>query len=173
LENLIKKLDISPEDVKSIEVGVNEGILLHGGTIFEPTEVIEAQFSLRFSLALRLLKRSNDFRFYLDPKLWSDAAILAVGKKITLVADPSAQGDRRFACRIKIKCNGGEVVEGELAAPKGTSRNPLSKDEVTEKFLKMGSAVLPNEKLRQVVEKIDNVETEGNMSSLVGLLAAK
>jgi 2-methylcitrate dehydratase PrpD len=173
LENLIQKLDISPEDVKSIEVGVNEGILLHGGTIFEPTEVIEAQFSLRFSLALRLLKRSNDFRFYLDPKLWSDPAILAVGKKITLVADPSAQGDRRFACRIKIKCNGGEVVEGELAAPKGTSRNPLSKDEVTEKFLKMGSAVLPNEKLRQVVEKIDNVETEGNMSSLVGLLAAK
>jgi 2-methylcitrate dehydratase PrpD len=135
--------------------------------------VIEAQFSLRFSLALRLLKRSNDFRLYLDPKLWSDPAILAVGKKIALVADPSAQGDRRFACRIKITCNGGEVVEGELAAPKGTSRNPLSKDDVTEKFLKMGSAVLPNEKLRHIVERIDNVETEGNMSSLVGLLAAK
>jgi 2-methylcitrate dehydratase PrpD len=173
LENLIEQQDISPENVKSIEVGVNEGILLHGGTIFEPTEVIEAQFSLRFSLALRLLKRSNDFRFYLDPKLWSDPAILAVGKKIALVADPSAQGDRRFACRIKITCNGGEVVEGELAAPKGTSRNPLSKDDVTEKFLKMGSAVLPNEKLRHIVERIDNVETEGNMSSLVGLLAAK
>ena len=173
LANMIERYDIRVADVKSIEVGVNEGIILHGGTIFEPTEVIEAQFSLRFSLALRLLKHSNDFGLYLNPKLWSDPAILAVGKKVTLVADSSAQAERRFACRMKIALNSGKVIDGELAAPKGTVGNPLSKDETTAKFFTMASAALPDHELRKIVEKVDNVETEGNMSSLVKLMVVK
>jgi 2-methylcitrate dehydratase PrpD len=173
LESLIKKYDVSPEDVKSIEVGVNEGIILHGGTIFEPTEVIEAQFSLRFSLALRLLKRSNDFQFYLDSKLWSDPGILAVGKKITLVADPSAHKERRFACRMKMILSGERVVEADLPSPKGTTRNPLSKEELTEKFFTMSSAVLPDENLNRIIEKVDNIEAENDMSTLATLLIAE
>jgi 2-methylcitrate dehydratase PrpD len=173
LESLIKKYDVSPEDVKSIEVGVNEGIILHGGTIFEPTEVIEAQFSLRFSLALRLLKRSNDFQFYLDSKLWSDPGILAVGKKITLVADPSAHKERRFACRMKMILSDERVVEADLPSPKGTTRNPLSKEELTEKFFTMSSAVLPDENLNRIIEKVDNIEAENDMSTLATLLIAE
>jgi len=65
---------------------VNEAVTMHSGTIYEPTEVIEAQFSLRFSLALRILKGSDDFKFYLDPKLWRDAEVLALGKKILSIS---------------------------------------------------------------------------------------
>lgn len=173
LESLIKKYNVSPQDVKSIEVGVNEGIILHGGTIFEPTEVIEAQFSLRFSLALRLLERSNDFRFYLDPKLWSDPAILAAGKKITLMADPSAERERRFACRMKINLSDGTAVEGDLSSPKGTVHNPLSNQELTEKFFTMSSAVLPDEKLSRIIDKVDKIEADNDTSTLVSLLTAK
>ncbi|MGH7782328.1 MAG: MmgE/PrpD family protein, partial [Candidatus Binatia bacterium] len=53
LDGLVKANNIEPGEVTKIEVAVNEGILLHGGTIYQPKEVIEAQFSLRFSLALR------------------------------------------------------------------------------------------------------------------------
>ena len=61
MDDLLKKHKFSPNDVQKIEVGVNEAVTLHSGTIYEPTEVIEAQFSLRFSLALRILKGGNDF----------------------------------------------------------------------------------------------------------------
>ena len=102
LDNLVRKHNLKPEQVTKIEVAVNEGILLHGGTIYQPKEVIEAQFSLRFSLALRLLKGNNDLQHYLDSAMWNDSAILAVGKKIELLADPTAVGQRRFACQMKI-----------------------------------------------------------------------
>ncbi|MBI2230715.1 MAG: MmgE/PrpD family protein, partial [Deltaproteobacteria bacterium] len=65
LDNLIRANNIEPRQVAKIEVGVNEGVLRHGGTIYQPKEVIEAQFSLRFSLALRLLQGNNDLRHYL------------------------------------------------------------------------------------------------------------
>ena len=95
--------NIEASQVAKINVGVNEGILLHGGTIYQPKEVIEAQFSLRFSLALRLLKGNNDLRHYLDPAMWSDPAMLESGKKIELFGDPTAVGARRFACQMKIQ----------------------------------------------------------------------
>jgi 2-methylcitrate dehydratase PrpD len=151
---------------------VNEAVTLHSGTIYEPTEVIEAQFSLRFSLAIRLLKGGNDLRFYLDPSLWSDPEVLALGKKINLYADPSAQKEKRFSCRMKVFLADGNVAEGYLPAPKGSFDNPLSEDRVREKFISLGSAALPRERLDRIIEKVENIESEENVSTL-GLLLSR
>ena len=173
LDNLMEKERILPADVRKIEVGVNEGVILHGGSIYEPKEVIEAQFSLRFSLALRLLKRSNDLEFYLDPNVWHDAKLLEIGKKIELSADPTATGERRFACHMKLTLANGKVIEGQLSSPKGTSKNPLSKEEVHDKFLRLGSKVLPEQRLTKIVEKIERIELEDDVSTIVPMLIAE
>ena len=90
LDNLVRTHDIDPGRLRRSRSRVNEGILLHGGTIYQPKEVIEAQFSLRFSLALRLLKGNNDLQHYLDPAMWSDPAMLEIGKKIELLGRPDS-----------------------------------------------------------------------------------
>jgi len=166
LENLIQQNDVRAPDVEKIEVGVNEGVLLHGGTIDEPKEVIEAQFSLRFSLALRLLKRCNDFEFYLDPKAWRDPEILAMGKKIVVFADPTAAGERRFACKMKITFRGGKAIEGEIASPKGASRRPLSAEEIRDKFLRLGSTVLSAQRLREIIHWVEEIDTEDDVGTI-------
>jgi len=173
LDKLVRENRFQPKEVKKIEVGVNEGVILHGGTIYEPKEVIEAQFSLRFSLALRLLKGSNELKFYLDSNVWRDPAVLAMGRRIELFADPTAVKERRFACRMRISLLSGNVVEGCLPSPKGNFSNSLSKQEITEKFLGNGSSVLPQEKLDRIVEKVEKVETEEDMSSFGALLSAQ
>ena len=171
LDNLIEQERIRPEDVQKLEVGVNEGVILHGGSIYEPKEVIEAQFSLRFSLALRLLKRSNDFELYRDPTVWHDAELLKIGRKIELFADPTATGERRFACSMKMTLANGKVIDGQLSAPKGTSKNPLSKEEVQGKFFRLGSKLLPENALAKIIEKIERIESEDDVSSIVPLLS--
>ncbi|HEY7322588.1 MAG TPA: MmgE/PrpD family protein [Candidatus Binatia bacterium] len=173
LDKLIKENSIRPEDVKKITVGVNEGVILHSGSIYEPHEVIEAQFSLRFSLALRLLRGGNELKSYLDRNAWHDPAILALERKIDLYADPTAVKERRFACRMKITLLSGVVIDGTLQSPKGNFSNSLSKEELTEKFLANGSSVLPQEKLERIVEKVGKVEAEEDMASLAALLSAQ
>lgn len=172
LDKLIKENKIQPNEMKKLEVGVNEGVILHGGSIYEPKEVIEAQFSLRFSLALRLLKGSNELKFYLDSNVWRDPSILELGKKIELFGDPTAVRERRFACQMKITLASGNVIEGSLSSPKGSSSNPLSKEEMTEKFLGMASAVLPDERLNRIVQKVERLEAEEDLSNLASLLSA-
>jgi hypothetical protein len=74
---------------------------------------------------------------------------------------------------MRISLLSGNVVEGCLPSPKGNFSNSLSKQEITEKFLGNGSSVLPQEKLDRIVEKVEKVETEEDMSSFGALLSAQ
>jgi 2-methylcitrate dehydratase PrpD len=166
LDNLVQEQRFQARDIEEIEVGVNEGVLLHGGTIYEPKEVIEAQFSLRFSLAVRLLKLSNDLEFYLDPQVWRDPEILELGKNIVLFADPTATGERRFACKMKVTLRGGKIIEGDITSPRGTSRNPLSAEEIRNKFFRLGSKVLSDQKLNEIIGKVERIEGEDDIGNI-------
>jgi 2-methylcitrate dehydratase PrpD len=167
LDHLVRQNKFEANQVKKITAAVNEGVLLHGGTIYQPKEVIEAQFSLRFSLALRLLKGNNDLQGYLDSMLWHDPAMLGIGRKIELVADPKAVGARRFACRMTIRLNDGSEASDELAAPKGNYRNPLSKDELTEKFRRLAGAALDLRQLNQVIDGVDGIERAPDVATML------
>jgi len=169
LDSLVRKNNIEPARVAKIEVGVNEGILLHGGTIYQPKEVIEAQFSLRFSLALRLLTGDNDLRQYLDPVMWNDSAMLKIGKKIELFGDPTAVGQRRFACQMKIYLTAGGEFSDSLAAPKGGYKNPLTPDELREKFYRLGKSALGEEKLDAIAAGVERVESAADICAIFPL----
>ena len=172
LDNLVREHGIEPRQVAQIKIEVNEGILLHGGTIYQPKEVIEAQFSLRFSLALRLLKGNNDLQHYFDPAMWSDPALLEIGKKIELLADPTATGPRRFACQMSIQVSDGHEVRDSLAAPKGSYKNPLSAAELQDKFHRLGSTVLDDERLRSIVASVERIEKAQSVAALSSLMTA-
>lgn len=170
LDSLAKTHSIGPGQITKIEVAVNEAILLHGGTIYQPREVIEAQFSLRFSLALRLITGGNDLPHYLDSRMWNDPQMLELGRKIDLRADPTATGQRRFACQMNIHLADGKEVSGSLAAPKGSFKNPLTESELREKFYRLGRTVLGQPKLDAIVgsvERIDKSENVGPVSALM------
>jgi 2-methylcitrate dehydratase PrpD len=171
LSKLIEENGIQPKEVQKIEVGVNETLLMHVGVIYEPKQVIEAQMSLRFSLSIRLLKGSNDLRLYVDPRLWRDPEVLELGRKIHLFADPTARdGEHKFVCKMRISLSGGRVIEGYLPYHKGTPRNPLSREEVRKKFLTLGHELLPKETLDRIIDKVENIELEEDISNLVHLM---
>jgi 2-methylcitrate dehydratase PrpD len=172
LDNLIREHQIDPRQVGNITVEVNEGILLHGGTIYQPKEVVEAQFSLRFSLALRLRQGNNDLQHYLDPAMWSDPALLAIGKKIELRADPTATGPRRFACAMSIRLADGRDVRGALAAPKGSYKNPLTGGELQDKFYRLGRTVLDDERLASIAGAVERIEKAESVAPLSTLMTA-
>ena len=170
LSKLVEENRIEPKTVKNIQVGVNEHVLMHGGSISEPKQVVDAQFSLRFTLALRLLRNSNDLRLYMNPKLWQDREILEVGKKIEFFAEPTAIKDLRFACRMKVSLSDGKNVEGYLGYPKGTAKNPLSEKELHQKFFNLGDGILPKERLNRIIDNVYKMDLVDDASKLSHLM---
>ena len=170
LSNLMDEHGIRPDQVERMEVGVSDIVLKHGGSIVEPTEVIEAQFSLRFSLAVRLIKGNNDLAHYLNRDLWCDPGVLDLGQRLHLYALPEAQGPLRFSCRMKIVLRDGSVAEDYLRAPKGTGTNPLSTTEVEAKFGSLARSVLSEEGVAQLadtVARLDALPDVGIVGSLL------
>ncbi len=73
---------------------------------------------------------------------------------------------------MKLTLSNGKVIGGQLSSPKGTSKNPLSKEEVQNKFFCLGSKVLPAQRLMKIVEKIERIELEDDVSSIVPMLTS-
>jgi 2-methylcitrate dehydratase PrpD len=98
--------------------------------------------------------------------------MLEIGRKIELLADPTAIGPRRFACAMSIQFSDGREVRGSLAAPKGSYKNPLSARELHDKFYRLGRTVLDDQRLGSIVDSVERIESAQSVAALSTLMTA-
>jgi 2-methylcitrate dehydratase PrpD len=170
LGKLIDEHRFTADDVEEIQVGISETSLSHGGAIYEPHDTATAQFSLPFSLAIRLLKNDNDLSFYMDPKLWTDPKVLALAKKVKSYADPNATKDQNYNTTMEVKLTDGKTYKAFEPYPPGSPLNMVSRDVLRAKFRKMARAVLPDERIDKLIEAVDRLETCNDTAQLIPLL---
>jgi 2-methylcitrate dehydratase PrpD len=169
LAKVIEEHKICADDIEVIQVGISETSLSHGGAIYERHDVASAQFSLPFSLALRL-KNDNDLSLYMDSKLWTDPKVLALAKRVKSYADPKAKGEQNYNTTMEVKLSGGKSVKAFQQYPPGSPLNPVSRDELRKKFRKLAGTVLSESRMDQIIEKVDRLETDDDASELMRLL---
>jgi 2-methylcitrate dehydratase PrpD len=90
---------IAPDDVRDVELTVNEG---HFGVcnIQEPRTGLEAKFSLRFTAAMALSGRdTSGIETYTDA-LAREPALVALRDKVRVVAWPTAKAETRARVRV-------------------------------------------------------------------------
>jgi 2-methylcitrate dehydratase PrpD len=170
LSKLIEEHRFGPDDIEEIRVGISETSLSHGGAIYEPHDTASAQFSLPFSLAIRLLKNDNDLSFYMDPKLWTDPKVLALAKKVKSYADPNAKKDQNYNTTMEVKLTNGKSHKAFERYPPGSPLNMVSRDVLRAKFRKMAGAVLSEERIEKLVEAVDRLDTYDDAAKLIPLI---
>ncbi|MPZ47059.1 MAG: hypothetical protein GEV05_27585 [Betaproteobacteria bacterium] len=168
---------LTPEQVKGIKVYTNsEPILSHIGSIIEPEDILGAQFSLPFSLAMRLhhggrgVNGGNGFWDY--PKVdLKDPKLLETARKVKCVVANNNEWERvDKGAGIEIETTDGRSIKQIVPFSKGLPENPLSKVEVQEKFHSLVDPVLPNDRPGTIVEAVDTIQNIANIDDLVQLL---
>jgi len=107
LRGLVRAHRIAPDDVRDVELTVNEG---HFGVcnIQEPRTGLEAKFSLRFTAAMALSGRdTSGIETYTDA-LAREPALIALRDKVRVIAWPNAKPETRARVRV-----GDRTVEAE------------------------------------------------------------
>lgn len=176
LDNMRARHPFGPEQVKEITVYSTQAILSHVGSITEPHDVLGAQFSLPFSLAMRLhhggsgVHGGNGFWDY--PKVnVSDPVLLATARKVKCcVADDAAKVRLDEGFGVEIETTDGHRMMEIVRHSRGLPENPMSPDEIKEKFISLVEPVLPRGTPQQVIEKVDSIETIENIDELIRLL---
>jgi len=172
---LIQAHDIEAADVERIDVILRGGehSVLSLGTIREPEDTIGAQFSMPFSLAIGVVKRSNDLRLYTDPSVRRDPEVLRIARKVHLHADPRANEREGLGVQgsiVKMTLTDGRVFEMQEDYQKGHRKNPLTPAELTDKFRRSASSVLSQEKTEEVINTISRLDELEDIAVLTSLL---
>jgi 2-methylcitrate dehydratase PrpD len=169
---LIRKHDIKPEQVASVKVGTNQNMpnaLIH----HRPTTELQAKFSMEFCMAILLLERKGGLHEFTD-EVVNRPDVQAMIQKVEFGVHPEAEGAGydKMTTILEITLTDGRVIRDRADFGKGSPANPMTYDEVADKFRECAAySRWPKAKAEQVVATIRTLEDLGDVRELTTLLS--
>jgi len=171
---LINTYDITPENVKSIECGVNyrvpQDLLYH-----EPKTGLQGKFSMEFCIAIVVLEKKLGIDQFQDVKV-KDSRVQNLMKKVRMYVPPELQRrdkvDDSYTI-ITVELLGGQKYSLKLdnTTIKGFPNNPLSREELLEKYWDCANYSRITEKqINHSIELIEHLEQVENITELMDTL---
>jgi len=171
LTNLQSKMGFSASDIRSIDVGLSEWAIPHGATITRPHDSLSAQFSLAFSLGLRVARGSNRLQDYLDPTSWTDIDILTAGDRVRTHVVEMPKGSAQLGAKVKVTLADGRSDEIHQPDMPGSPADPASDAQLREKFHELVDGLMSPSRVDRFIELVEGLEKEKDISELVSLLS--
>jgi 2-methylcitrate dehydratase PrpD len=168
---LIRKHDIKPAQVKRVAVGTNHNMpnaLIH----HRPKNELQAKFSMEFCMAILLLERRAGLHEYTD-EVVNRADVQAMIAKVDFGVHPEAEaaGFDKMTTIIEVELTDGKVLKTQADFGKGSPANPMSDEELSDKFRECASwAGLDRAKTEQLLEVLWNLEQVPDVNQLTRLL---
>lgn len=135
---------------------------------FPVTSVLEAQFSLPYTLASALLTGSAGLDQYTEAAL-RRPEITPVAERVKVVRDPAISETEEP--RLEFELNDGRKLVETVHVPKGHPKNPLTPQELAEKFHVNAALVLPESEVATLERAAWSLETMPDVNHLVKLLS--
>jgi 2-methylcitrate dehydratase PrpD len=165
--DMIREHDIRPEQVSSVSVGTNQNMpnaLIH----HRPTTELQAKFSMEFCMAILLLERRAGLAEFTD-EVVNRPDVKAMIEKIEFGIHPDAEaaGYDKMRTIIDINLADGQVISGYADFGKGSPTNPMSDDELVEKYMGCADwARAPEATARETVDQVMSLERLGTVPDL-------
>ena len=149
-------------DVASITIGGSDR-MAKTNNIPAPPDVMLAQYSIPFSVALSLYRNPIDPRSF-DDGVVRDRAILDLASRTKMVVRPG-QDRRDLAASVTIKLKDGREVTRTVTSFKGTPERPLDRAELREKFLLL-TQHLGRDRMSPLFDRLQAIESEKTLDWL-------
>ena len=174
--DLVKTNDLHPEQVEKIQIRslARAADILSDPSKYDPHTKETADHSLPYVIAAALVERQiTPVQFTMEKIL--DPKIREQLRKIEVVADPEIEKVFPALQRVivNIDTTDGRKLTKQLDYPKGDPRNPLTDEEVEEKFSTLAEGVLSATAQKRVKEAIWSLERVGSISDLMSLMEAE
>jgi 2-methylcitrate dehydratase PrpD len=169
---LVRANSIRATDVERLEVGTSRNMpntLIH----HHPTNARQAKFSMEFCMAIILVDGGADLTKFTDAVVNRPDVQAMIGR-IRFYADPEAEkeGYDKMTTIIKITLKDGRTITGHADFGKGSPTDPMSYDEVAEKFQGCAAfAEWPKAKSTQVIDLVRKLENVSDVRTLTALLS--
>ncbi|HTU02148.1 MAG TPA: MmgE/PrpD family protein [Candidatus Sulfotelmatobacter sp.] len=170
--SLIAQHDLKPEQIEKVKVGTNQNMpnaLIH----HRPKTELQAKFSMEFCMAILLLERKGGLNEFTD-EVVNRPDVQAMIAKVEFGVHPEAEsaGYDKMTTILEIALKDGRKLGGRADFGKGSPANPMSYEEVADKFRECARySKWPKDKAERVVRVVRDLETLADVRELTALLA--
>jgi len=138
---------------------------------YTPPNVVGAQFSLPYAIACAALFGNASVAQYTEDKI-KDETIISFAKRVEMIHTgamdiylPSI-----FAAEAEIHTKNGKVFKQLTKFSKGDPENPMTPDEIKDKFMSLSQMTVSAERAREIYDMIMNIENLASIKELTKLL---
>jgi len=146
----------------------------HTSWEYKPEGMTAAQMNMHYVVAVTALEGEIFIDQFTEQKA-ADPRIIEYTRKVEVIADPELDKlgpEFRHAVIAQLKTREGQILQERVDTAKGSARNPMSTDEVIEKYETLAGKVLPPKRVAELKEMVFHLERVGNVQELARLLGA-
>jgi len=168
---LIESRDIRPGRVKRVAVGTNHNMpnaLIH----HSPRNELQAKFSMEFCMAILLLERKGGLEQFTD-EVVNRPDVQAMIRNVHFGVHPEAEaaGFDKMTTILEIELDDGTLIEGQADFGKGSPANPMSDQELSDKFRECAAwGGLDRAQSQAILELVWRIEELSDVTELTRLL---
>lgn len=130
--------------------------------------ILDAQMSIPYGVAVAFLTGEAGLPQY-SPERVNDSHVADLASRVKVMASPKFQ-EAEHCAEVTVHLFSGERHKHRIDVPKGDPRNPMSEEEVKQKFERLASPVLSGDEIERIVELIDSLEGVDDTKKLCALL---
>jgi len=177
IKTVMQQHGLKASDIESVTAFVSDNTLHHCGWPYEGERiqsVLSAQMNLRYGIAVMALEGRAGVEQFTDSKI-RDPEILKFIARIGVEHEPKFEGQNgryRVACRLVVRTKQAGDYESEVLYRKGSPEDPMTDEELREKFHRLAGA-LDAERSERIARAVAVLDDLANLSELSRLLLAK
>jgi 2-methylcitrate dehydratase PrpD len=160
---IVKENDLPPEKVEKVRVGIlRAGAQLIAEPLeekYKPQSIVDAQFSMPFGAAVAVLYRKAGLAEFHLSKIRSEE-VKRMMRRVECVTDPDLEKTfpKQWCATAEIFTKDGKRYFAKVDYCKGDPENPLSWDELIEKFHDLSGRFMTQERRLKIVDQVRGLE---------------
>ena len=170
LQAAMRNNGLTVDQIESVLTHVHQGAIDVLGPVTDPQTVHQSKFSMGTVLALIALNDAADLKGF-DEALGNEV-VTAFRDRVSMVLDDEVDGayPQRWIGKVTVTTKDGQTFHGRVDEPKGDPGNTLSRPEIEEKVMRLGTYknAAPASVVRTLTQKAWGLR---NLSNLNGLLS--
>ena len=154
--------DIAPEDIEAVTIHTYRfalEVIGSGPEKWRPATRETADHSMPYIVAAVLIDGTFSDEIFSAGRL-RDPKLLRLVDRIEVKEDPAYTqvSKEKLPCRIEIRTRGGGLKTASVDYPRGHHRNPMSDEEVNEKYRGLAQRVLPEKAAGRLLEALWRID---------------
>ena len=172
---VMRENTLKPSDIEKITLGVLKTghalVVVPKEQKYNPKSIVDAQFSMPFGAAVAVLYGKATLDEYTQENLRS-SKVKKMMDRVVCKEDPGIEKDfpTKWPASVTVQTKAGKTFSLQIEFPKGDPENPLSWEEIIEKFQGLAQPVFSNDRLYQIIDRVRVLEKIDDVNSLSALL---